>query len=271
MTVVQMKYLTELASGKDGRTVSLAAVARRFGVNRSTVSRALSACVDEGILDENLTFTTYGRSFMIHFSHRYEALVYWLVRNGIDEAAAEDDALNMMMNCSDETISLMEKGGDFCKACDHFGENGRRLVVDGNSLSDYIPKGDYRVAFSFCKGRRREPQQISMANEAFHHPAVLTVRDGESYMKIKCRKVEQKSMKDMELMSGEMRSMRYEYQNRIKSAEVKNGYVTLPLEAMEFSLLQEEDIVQGELKLLLSSSVGEMHMPECTALLKVFM
>ena len=52
---------------------------------------------------------------------------------------------------------------------------------------------------------------------------------------------------------------------------MKNGYVTLPLEAMEFSLLQEEDIVQGELKLLLSSSVGEMHMPECTALLKVFM
>ena len=77
-------------------------------------------------------------------------------------------------------------------------------------------------------------------------------------------------MNDMELMSGEMKSMRYEYQNRIKSAEVKNGYVTLPLEAMQFSLLQDEDMIRGEMKLFLSSSVGEIHMPECTALLRVF-
>lgn len=270
MTVTQMKYLIELAPKKDGRPVSLAEIARRFDVNRSTISRALAGLVDEGILDEQLAFTTYGKSFMMRFSHIYENLVYWLTRNGINEDAAGEDALNIMMNCSDETISLMEQGGDFCKACDYFGENGHKLIVDGNSLSRYIPKGDYRVAFAFCKGRKRDPQQISMANEAFHHPAVMTVRDNESYMRIKCRKVEQKSMKDMELMSGEMKSMRYEYRNRIKSAEVKNGYVTLPLEAMQFSLLQDEDMIRGEMKLFLSSSVGEIHMPECTALLRVF-
>ena len=111
-------------------------------------------CVDEGILDEQLAFTTYGKSFMMRFSHIYENLVYWLTRNGINEDAAGEDALNIMMNCSDETISLMEQGGDFCKACDYFGENGHKLIVDGNSLSRYIPKGDYRVAFAFCKGRK---------------------------------------------------------------------------------------------------------------------
>ena len=57
---------------------------------------------------------------------------------------------------------------------------------------------------------------------------------------------------------------------RIKSAEVKNGYVILPLEVMQFSLLQDEDMIRGEMKRFLSSSVGEIHMPEGTALLRVF-
>ena len=271
MTTTQMKYLLALAAQDCEKQKNAADVARQFDVNRSTVSRALSAFIDEGILDQRFLLTSYGKSFVLRFGHRHKKIIYWLMKNGIDEETATEDALRIMTRCSEEMIQLMEQGGELCKACSYFGEKGHKLILDGNSLYKYIPRGDYRVAFGFYKGRKREPQQISMADTAFHHPAVLTVSEQSSNLKMKYKKVEQKSMRSRKLMSGEVQAVKYEYENQIKAAVLKDGYANLSLEAMQFSYLQEEDILQGELKLFLSSSVGEMHMPECTAMLRLYL
>lgn len=270
MTATQMKYLLALTAAPKKEKGSVSEVARRFDVNRSTVNRALNGFIEEGVLDEKLVLTTYGKAFLTQFKHRHQKIVYWLSKNGILEETAKEDALQLMMTCSEETIRLLEQGGDLCKACNYFGENGRKLLLTGNNLSQYIPRGDYRVPFAFYKGTKREPRYVSMANEAFCHPGILTVGNQTAFLRMKCRRMERKSMKSHTVISGEMKTMKYECENQIKFADVKDGYVNLPLEAMQFSYLQEEDILQGEMKLFLSSSVEETH-PECTALLKLYL
>ena len=72
-------------------------------------------------------------------------------------------------------------------------------------------------------------------------------------------------------MEGKMNSMKYEYENQIRSAKISADYASLSLEAMQFVYLQEDDILQGELKLYFTCTVGQEHMPESTALLKLYL
>lgn len=110
-----------------------------------------------------------------------------------------------------------------------------------------------------------------MANEAFEHPAILSVYKGKTELRLKLRKVQQKSLETLAIMEGKMNSMKYEYENQIRSAKISADYASLSLEAMQFVYLQEDDILQGELKLFFTCTVGQEHMPESTALLKLYL
>ena len=270
MTATQIKYLMALAAG-EGEKKSLSDVARSFHVNRSTVSRVLAVCVKENLLDSGFSITDYGSSFIERMNYNYEKIQEWMRNNGVPEAEAAEDAIQILANCSEQTRKLLVQGGDLCKACNYFREKGHKLVLWGNQLDSYISRGDYKVAFSIHKGRKRGPLQHSMANEAFEHPAILSVYKGKTELRLKLRKVQQKSLETLAIMEGKMNSMKYEYENQIRSAKISADYASLSLEAMQFVYLQEDDILQGELKLFFTCTVGQEHMPESTALLKLYL
>lgn len=109
MTAIQMKYLIELLEQTTQGRNSVARVARVFNVNRSTVTRAMGGFIEEGVLDVDYQLTAYGKMFFANFMSRYKKINLWLRRHGVSEEAAGEDALQIMVNCSQETLLLAEQ------------------------------------------------------------------------------------------------------------------------------------------------------------------
>ena len=62
-------------------------------------------------------------------------------------------------------------------------------------------------------------------------------------------------------------SLKYENDGMLRKAEVKDGKVRIPLEACAF-YQNVRDKIRGSIPVTLACSVGQVHMPESTALLK---
>ena len=67
-------------------------------------------------------------------------------------------------------------------------------------------------------------------------------------------------------MKGHVTGVKYEFEEQIVKAEVRDGKVRIPVEACMYKMQRGGGITAG-LPVTFSVSVGNMHMPESTALL----
>ncbi len=268
MTATQMKYFMALAEEKKQ---SLTQIAEKYKVNRSTVCRSLSALVDQGLLDEQYVLTSVGKQYLSEYKYKHEVITRWLMKNGIEEEDARRDTYKILEVCSEKTIRMLGQGGEFCKACSYFREKGHKLVIEGNEICNYIKRGEYQIPFVFHKDKKRSPDQISMANEAFYHPALLVITKNSGYLSLRSKQMEQSSLIDKINLAGKVNSIKYEYQNQIKEASVTETMAKIPLEALKFIYIKEDEILQGYANLTMTCSVGILHMPESTAILTVYL
>lgn len=270
MTATKMKYLMTLVEQPDNkRTISN--IALLYGVNKSTVSRVINEFIDSGILDKNYKLTIYGEKFINEYKSKYERLVMWLYKNGIDESIARNDAIEILERCSDSTIKLLGQAGEFCKACEMFKEIKERMLINGSDLCDYLSEGEYKVPFVFQKDRKRSPEQVSMANEAFYHPSTMVIKKNASYLCLKLKSMKQKSILNKLELTGKMKSMKYEEYGRNKEVIISEEVAYLPVSAIKFVYIKADNILQGYIRLTLSCTVGNVHMPESTAFLIVYL
>ena len=65
-----------------------------------------------------------------------------------------------------------------------------------------------------------------------------------------------------------MSSLKYENDGMLRKAEVKDGKVRIPLEACAF-YQNVRSKIRGSIPVTLACSVGQVHMPESTALFKI--
>jgi Mn-dependent DtxR family transcriptional regulator len=268
MTATQMKYLLALTE-KENQSIS--GIADKFNVNRSSVSRSLATLIDQGLLTDNYELTSVGKHYLAEYKYKHDVITGWLMKNGIDEEDARQDTYKILEVCSDKTIRMLGQGGEFCKACNYFRKKGHKLIIEGNELQQYINRGEYQVPFIFHKDKKRSPDQISMANDAFYHPATLVITKNSGYLALRTKQMEQKSLIDKLSLAGKVDKIKYEYQNQIREAEISETMVKLPIEAMKFLYIKEDDILQGYVNLTMTCSVGIIHMPESTAILTIYL
>lgn len=112
-----------------------------------------------------------------------------------------------------------------------------------------INKGEYQVPFVFHKDKKRTPEQISMANDAFYHPAILVITKDSGYLSLRTKQMEQKSLIDKVRLAGKVEKIKYEYQNHVKEAIISDTMVKLPIEALKFIYIKEDDILHRYVKL----------------------
>jgi Mn-dependent DtxR family transcriptional regulator len=268
MTATQMKYLVALSQQKKP---SVSQIAIKYNVNRSTVCRSLTALIDQGLLNERYELTSVGKHYLTEYKYKHEIITGWLVKNGIGEETASQDTYKIMEVCSEQTIRMLGQGGEFCKACSYFRKRGHKLVIEGNELHQYINRGEYQVPFVFHKDKKRTPEQISMANDAFYHPAILVITKDSGYLSLRTKQMEQKSLIDKLRLAGKVEKIKYEYQNQVKEAVISDTMVKLPIEALKFIYIKEDDILHGYVNLTMTCTVGVIHMPESTAILTIYL
>lgn len=270
MTANQMKYLVTLMEQEEKKR-SLSAIAKLYGVNKSSVSRALSVFIKHGILDENNNLTPYGQAYLAQYKYRYDRIVQWLGRNGIDEDNARKDAFELLEVCSEETIQLFVGGGEFCKACSYFGKQGHKQIIEGSNLIHYVREGEYKVPFVFHKDKRRSPEHISMANNAFHHPGKLIIRKNGSHLCLKMKSIKKSSVVKTIKLEGKLKTMKYEKDGGTYEVMINNESAFIPIDALKFIYIKEDNILQGFVRLTMSATVANFHMPESTAILTVYL
>ena len=72
------------------------------------------------------------------------------------------------------------------------------------------------------------------------------------------------------MMQGHLASLKYEQGGMMRVAKIKNGKVKIPLEACQF-YQNTRGRIYGSVPVPLACSVGQMHMPESTALLRFWL
>jgi len=269
MTANQMKYLLTLVKQKDRKLIT--GVAQIYGVNKSTVSRALSVCMDKGLLDHQYELTKYGKMYVDHYMNQYEQVYTWLYKHGISAEKAREDTFAMLESCSAETLQMIGQSGEFCKACAHFQEKGHRVSLAGSDLSEYVQQGEYQVPFVFHKENKRGPEQISMANDAFFHPGKMIIKKNNSKLCLKLKRVKQQSLREKIKLEGKLRTMAYEFDGIVKEIFIDDDTAHIPLSALKFICIKDDHILQGYVRLKMTCTVGVIHMPESSAMLTVYL
>ena len=109
-----------------------------------------------------------------------------------------------------------------------------------------------------------------MADQGFESLAVLIRRTRGNWLELTIREMLAHSRIDGRMMQGHLSSLKYENDGMLRKAEVKDGKVRIPLEACAF-YQNVRSKIRGSIPVTLACSVGQVHMPESTALLKFWL
>lgn len=253
---------------------SIKRISNHLGVNRNTVARNLNLYQTKGFLDANNRLTQLGERLVDDYMQYQERLVSWLVHHGIPEKTAQADAFEMLERCSDDVVSLLCRGGEMCKECDHypapsqaswFGISGRDVLRE---LKPSFPDGTYQLYFAIYKEQSHGSlMELSMANDGFEPYAEMMIAGEEGVILLKRRKMRQQSALGA-WYSGALATLRYEEDACFHEAVIEDNMVKIPLSA--FHIIYEEDCrtVRGMVRVLMTCSAGEMAMPESAGLLE---
>lgn len=267
MTAGKLKYLIYLVQLEKGKC-TVTSLAEIFGVAKSTVSRVAESFQKEGITYEGtLKLTEYGRKLGQEYLEERNRLMEWLCRYGnIPQEVAREDALSIMTGVSETTKEVLLQKAELERA---FLKLKKKRSFNGEFLAQILKDGEYIFSFTFYKEKANHGNYISMADEGFHHPGILRIQNGMGVVRLKARTVENKSKAGDFYMTGRIKGMQYIKRNKFVEAGLDGNIYFFPVSAMEFVYNEEENLLQGSTKLMMSCSVGEMHMPESVAVFTI--
>lgn len=88
-------------------------VAQRLGYSKPSISRAVSILKTSGYItmekDGRLELTETGEQIAQNIYERHRFLTQWLVRLGVSQETAEEDACKIEHNISDETFQCLKR------------------------------------------------------------------------------------------------------------------------------------------------------------------
>ena len=169
----RIRYLMTLLSKQEEGT-SVTELAGLFGVAKSTISRAMDAMEEEGLVrKDTMSLTPYGRGLAREYVKRHALLTDWLCGcHGADREAAVQDAFAMLSGLSESTLDgliheIEAKRALYACLERTNPENADSFAIPGESLPE---DGEYPVWFTFYRAGGQREKLLSMADEGFVIP-----------------------------------------------------------------------------------------------------
>ncbi len=256
----QVKYLTLLDASEQKRGI-VQQIADRCGVKHPSVSRFFKSCIESGYLREDLTLTEKGRRILA-WNQKLEGEVReYLADLGVDEGI--DDFTKGILENVD--YNIIEKVISKRAVISNHRKMQKALPV-ATDISDIIDPGEHQVCISFFRANPMEQVQKSMADRGFERMGRIVHHPGkeESYLELTVKEMHAISRVDGQDMSGHLSSLKYLSQGSLKTAEIKDGKVRIPLDACTYEIF-DYGIIWGNVSVTVACSVGAAHMPESTA------
>ena len=250
-------------------TKTVMAISRELDEEHYTVTRAIKGLEEEGLVlrsgARQLELSAEGQQLAKRYVERMSITVNHLLYEGVDMASARHDAYYWALYNSDETMAVIRAGEELCRVKYELQECGS---FTGSTLSKMLGNGVYRFPFLVYRETAKRGDIISMANNGFEHPCVLSVRDGVGVLQLKAVDMSARSGKTGFSMKGHVTKLSYYKDGRYVAAEFNRQLLCIPADALNFRTVGEGigQILHGQVCLRMQCSVGAIHMPESTAI-----
>lgn len=261
-TMLQLKYLQGLSRVEKKRGAQ-GSIAEYYNVNRSTVNRFFKNCIERGILTEALEFTVEGQEWLDRYVRLYENLQKYLEEIGARPEEIEETIDVMVEDIDIHMLELMINAHAEKKSVYKRKENELDQEIQNN-----LQKCErHPVVFRLYRMNKKPGQsRDSMAMRGFEETAEIVQDKGESYLELKVKDMSAHSRVSGETMVGKLKTLKYEYDEVLETADIVNNIVRIPMEACKIHKWTGVGTM-GVVPVTVTCSVGLVHMPESTALL----
>ena len=261
-TMLQLKYLQGLSRVEKKRGAQ-GSIAEYYNVNRSTVNRFFKNCIERGILTEALEFTVEGQEWLDRYVKLYENLQKYLEEIGARPEEIEETIDVMVEDIDIHMLELMINAHAEKKSVYKRKENELDQEIQNN-----LQKCErHPVVFRLYRMNKKPGQsRDSMAMRGFEETAEIVQDKGESYLELKVKDMSAHSRVSGETMVGKLKTLKYEHDEVLETADIVNNIVRIPMEACKIHKWTGVGTM-GVVPVTVTCSVGLVHMPESTALL----
>lgn len=261
-TMLQLKYLQGLSRVEKKRGAQ-GSIAEYYNVNRSTVNRFFKNCIERGILTEALEFTVEGQEWLDRYVKLYENLQKYLEEIGARPEEIEETIDVMVEDIDIHMLELMINAHAEKKSVYKRKENELDQEIQNN-----LQKCErHPVVFRLYRMNKKPGQsRDSMAMRGFEETAEIVQDKGESYLELKVKDMSAHSRVSGETMVGKLKTLKYEHDEVLETADIVNNVVRIPMEACKIHKWTGVGTM-GVVPVTVTCSVGLVHMPESTALL----
>ena len=238
-------------------------IAEYYNVNRSTVNRFFKNCIERGILTEALEFTVEGQEWLDRYVRLYENLQKYLEEIGARPEEIEETIDVMVEDIDIHMLELMINAHAEKKSVYKRKEN----ELDQETQNNLQKCERHPVVFRLYRMNKKPGQsRDSMAMRGFEETAEIVQDKGESYLELKVKDMSAHSRVSGETMVGKLKTLKYEHDEVLETADIVNNIVRIPMEACKIHKWTGVGTM-GVVPVTVTCSVGLVHMPESTALL----
>lgn len=268
----RIRYLMTLLSKQEEGT-SVTELAGLFGVAKSTISRAMDAMEEEGLVrKDTMSLTPYGRGLAREYVKRHALLTDWLCGcHGADREAAVQDAFAMLSGLSESTLDGLIHEIEAKKALYAClertnPENADSFAIPGESLPE---DGEYPVWFTFYRAGGQREKLLSMADEGFCHSGILLIREGYGLIRLETASRRGESRVQGLMLEARTAKLAYYTKEGFRQARQEDCFYYIPAKELRWKGYRQEKRILGVITVRIRVSISEEHMPESEAVLAV--
>lgn len=248
--------------------------ARILGTTKWAVTRALDALEKQDVVErqENrkTVLTASGKKLAEKCRGQMKILEQYMQYQDIPPVQIKENALRALSaGFSDEFMARLAEQEGRMRLKEIFA--GRR-DFHGGDICNYLKDGSYYFPFIIYREQIKNHNNLSMANRGFENPCELIVKDHEGMVYLAVKTVSAESMSSGKKMEGRVNKMQYLYDGEFRDGGIDGRYVYFPVTALNFTAMGKgrDTLLHGSVCLKMQCSVGDMHMPESTAIFTMF-
>lgn len=249
-------------------------IAQALGVEKYEMSRQVAQLEKEGYVDRSdprrPKLTDKGRALAERYAKRMELAQNHLIYEGVPKDEARHDAVMLTLYCGDKTFENIQLIEETLRMKEVF---ANKASFSGREFSEKINDGHYTFPFIIYREKVKKGNNISMANKGFAHPCEVVVGESGGFVLLKAIDMNEFSGLNGIKMTGKVQHLKYYDGRRFVEAAVSGDFIQIPLEYFQFHNIGSDPlnrILHGSICLKMCCSVGQVHMPESTAIFTLF-
>lgn len=273
LTPLQIQLLLYyLSTEPSKRTVTDSA--RNLRVGKWVITRAMDSLeklnIVERLGNRKTVLTVSGEKIAKTYQKQMKVLEQYMLYQDIPPAQIKDNAFRALAaGFSDEFMDRLAEQESRMHIKEIFA--GRR-DFHGGDICNYLSDGSYYFPFIIYREQIKNHNNLSMANRGFENPCEVIVKDHEGLVYLAAKTVSAQSMSSKNKMEGRIQKLQYLYDGEFRDGGIDGRYVFFPVTALRFISMGKgrDTLLHGSVCLKMQCSVGDMHMPESTAVFTMF-